>query len=139
MALNPTSVGDNVQTPSIQAEIYVPDQLIAGRFPLVTQPVTIAAGAAVLKRGTVLGIVTASGKYIQSVKTAADGSQNPVAILADDADPTGGDVQAGVYLTGEFNQNAIIFDASWTVATLTAPLRALSIFLKPSVSAADPT
>ena len=30
MALNPLSVGDAVQTPGISAEIYNPDQLIAG-------------------------------------------------------------------------------------------------------------
>ncbi len=137
MSLTVTSVGDNPQTPGINAEIYNPDQLIAGNQKIVTDTVTIGAGT--LARGTVLGKVTASGNYIQSVAGAADGSQNPVAILADAADASGGAVQAGVYLTGEFNANALTFDASWTVATLKAALRPLGIFLKNAVSAADPT
>ena len=87
----------------------------------------------------VLGQVTASGDYIESVATAADGSQNPVAILADYADASGGAVIAPIYLTGEFNQDKLVFDASWTVATLQPKLRPLSIFLKSFVSAADPT
>ena len=84
-------------------------------------------------------VAAGSGNYIPSVTTAVDGSQNPTAVLADVSDPSAGAVNAGVYFTGEFNQNAITFDTSWTVATLTSPLRSLSIFLKNSVSAADPT
>lgn len=137
MALDPVSVGDNPETPGVAAEIYLPDQLIAGRFPIVTATVTISAGT--LARGTVLGIVTSSGDYIESVKTATDGSQNPAAILADSSDASAGAVIAGIYLTGEFNQNYLTFDSSWTVATLTPILRAQSIFLKPSVSSADPS
>lgn len=34
--------------------------------------------------GTVLGIITASGKYRISVQNAADGSQNPVAVVLED-------------------------------------------------------
>ena len=37
--------------------------------------------AATLKVGTVLGKVTATGKYKESVQTAVDGSQNPVAVV----------------------------------------------------------
>jgi len=36
------------------------------------------------KTGTVLGKITASGKYIVSKQAAADGSQNPVAIVVGD-------------------------------------------------------
>jgi hypothetical protein len=59
--------------------------------------------------------------------------------LVDDANPSAGNVNIGVYLTGEFNQNYITFDTSWTVAALSAAFRTYSIFLKPSNSAADPT
>ncbi len=137
MTLTVNPVGDNPQTPGIYAETYLPDQLIAGRFPLVTSNVTIAAGT--LQRGTVLGKVTATGDYIESVATAADGSQSPAAILADYADASGGAVTAGVYLTGEFNADKLVYDASWTIATLTPVLRTLSIFVKTFISAADPT
>lgn len=84
-------------------------------------------------------VAAGSGKYIPSIATAVDGSQNPSAILVDQTDPSGGDVNAGLYYTGEFNQNALTFDTSWTVTTLTPILRLLSIYLKTSVSASDPT
>ena len=42
--------------------------------------ITIAAGAGVLAPGTVLGRVTASGKYVASSNTASDGSQTAAAI-----------------------------------------------------------
>ncbi|NNM64062.1 MAG: head decoration protein [Burkholderiales bacterium] len=137
MTLTVNPIGDNPQTPGIYAETYLPDQLIAGRFPLVTGNITLAAGT--LQRGAVLGMVTATGNYILSVATATDGSQNPKAILADYADASGGPVTAPVYLTGEFNADKLVFDASWTIATLTPVLRLLSMFVKTFVSAADPT
>lgn len=137
MALNTTTIGDNPQVPGIAAVIYNPDQLIAGNLKCITDTGTIGAG--VLARGTVLGQITASGNYIVSVKTAVDGSQVPSAVLADAADASGGPVLAPLYLTGEFNANALTFDASWTLATLKAALRAETIFIKNAVSAADPT
>lgn len=137
MTLTVNPIGDNTQTPGIYAETYLPDQLIAGRFPLVTSTVTLSAGT--LSRGTVLGKVTATGDYIESLATASDGSQTPVAILADNADASGGAVTCGVYFTGEFNGDKLIYDASWTLAALTAALKPSSIFVKTFVSAADPT
>lgn len=233
MVLTVNSVGPNPQTPGIAAELFVPDQLIAGNLKLVSAPITLGAGT--LQRGTILGQQTkptlnaiavaaaiptntgngtfgtitvgaaatlgayvlsmesattfvlsnpsgqeighgstgvafsagglsftltaggtafaagdgftittsqsaaATGNYIISVATATDGSQVPSAVLADYADASGGAVATGVYLMGEFNQNAIIFDASWSVATLTPLLRPLGIFLKSFVSATPET
>ena len=42
------------------------------------ETITIASGAGIIAPGTVLGKVTASGKYVASAVGAADGSQNPV-------------------------------------------------------------
>ena len=92
-------------------------------------------------------ITVAAGdlSFIKSVKTAIDGTQYPVAILADDADASGGAVQAGAYLMGEFNANAVTYDSSWggSLATALAALRPLldlrGIFLHSTVSAADPS
>lgn len=231
MTLSVSTIGDNPQQPGINAETYIPDQLIAGNLKLVSQDITLDAGT--LVRGTVLGqktlgaaagvagkpaggantgtgvisavtvganaqlgnyVLTAlsatdfqvvapngdrlaeataaiayadqinftitaggtafvagdgftvtlaagDGNFIESVATATDGSQNPVAILVDVADASGGPVATGAYVMGEFNENAITFDPSWTLATLTTALRknAPGIFLKNSVSAADPT
>jgi len=58
------------------------------------EPVTIASGSGALKARQVLGKITASGKYVPSDPTAADGSQVAVAVLAEDADASSADVVA---------------------------------------------
>ena len=137
MTLATSSIGDNSQVPGVAAEIFLPDQLIAGNQKIVSDTVVLGAGN--LPRGAVLGQITASGNFILSVKTAVDGSQNANAVLADATDASAGPVNCGVYLTGELNGNALTFDASWTTATLKPVLRPLGIFIKNAVSAADPT
>jgi hypothetical protein len=103
-----------------------PDNLLAGAFPLVTDGGVIASGEGVLTRGTVLGVITASGKYAAYDDAAVDGSEEPAAILAVDVDATSADVLASVYLTGEFRADALTgYDAA-----IKAALRALSIFVK---------
>ncbi|WP_339098995.1 head decoration protein [Yersinia enterocolitica] len=82
-----------------------------------------------------LGKITASGEYVKSVKTATDGSEVPVAILVDDVDTTTTSQRGGIYLMGQFNQNRIIHDASWTLAELKTDLRTYSIFLEDSIQA----
>ncbi|HBZ3706010.1 TPA: head decoration protein [Klebsiella quasipneumoniae] len=126
--------GQNAFAPGMKSSVFVPDQLIAGTLQLVTDTGTITGG--VYKRGTVLGMITASGKYTISVKTATDGSETPAAILVDDVDAsTHGDQSGGLYLMGEFNQNHIVFDDSWSAAELKTALRPLAIFLKDSAQA----
>ncbi|MGR5890707.1 head decoration protein [Raoultella planticola] len=125
--------GQNPFSPGMKSALFVPDQLIAGTLQLVTDTGIITGGA--YKRGTVLGVITASGKYTLSVKTATDGSENPVAILVDNVDASTVDQNGGLYLMGEFNQNHIIIDASWTLAAIKTALRPLAIFLKDSVQA----
>ena len=114
---------------------YAPDALYAGSvMPRVKSVVTVLTGA-VHPRGEVLGQITASGKYIKSLSAAGDGSQVPTAILAETVDTTGGDKPAIVYLTGEFNEDAILLGAGHTVASIRNGLRALCIFLKKVVAA----
>ncbi|EFK1517675.1 MULTISPECIES: head decoration protein [Enterobacteriaceae] len=122
--------GQNPFEPGMKSSLFVPDQLVAGTLQLVTDSGIITGGA--FKRGTVLGLVSASGKYTQCVKTAEDGSQAPVAILVDDVDASSSDQTGGLYLMGEFNQNRVTIDASWTIAEMKAALRLLAIFLKDS-------
>jgi hypothetical protein len=105
------------------------DQLIVGSFPTVMDGVTLKAGTS-YKRGSVLGIITAEGKAVLVDSSKADGSQNPYAILAEDVDATASDKVGPVYLTGEFNQNALTFGGTDTASTHNAALRNLSIFLK---------
>lgn len=131
----------NSLQPGMTTESYTSDQLIAGQFFRVTLGnATLTGGQGVLARGTLLGQTTATGKYVVCTAAATDGSQVPSAILADTYDTTAGDVVgAGLYLTGEFNVNRVTFGAGVTAANAFAALRDVSIFLKSSVSAADPS
>lgn len=123
------------QYPSQSSETYTPDRLIAGETQLVTRSYVLLSGQK-LSRGTVVGQITAGGKITISLTAAVDGSQNPNGILIDDYDATAGDVAGcGVYQKGEFNENAIIMGAGWTLATLYPALRDLGIYLKPAVVA----
>ncbi len=115
---------------------FHPTALYAGDFPRATRAITIASGAnaagAPLRRGTVLGRVSATDKYIPSVKTANDGSQVPDAILMHEVDASASDQGAKAYFTGEYAGEVMTFDASWTMATLEAAFRQakVSIFVK---------
>jgi hypothetical protein len=102
---------------------------------------TLTAGGTAFSAGDkfTLDVVDAVGTYKLSVKSASDGSQTPVAILADDADASAGPVTTGAYLMMEANANALHFDASWDIPSLTTALRPYGIFVKSSVSAADPS
>jgi hypothetical protein len=91
---------------------------VAGEAFIVT--VTAAAG---------------SGHYVKSLAAATDGSQTPVAILAEDADATSGTVTTLAYVMGEFNVNEMTFGAGHTAASVKDGLADLNIFLKTPVSA----
>ncbi|ALG71131.1 hypothetical protein VY88_03060 [Azospirillum thiophilum] len=103
--------------------------LIAGDFPRVTRLVTIAGGSGLLPAGAVLGRITASKKLTLSASAAGDGSEAVRAILAEPVDATDADVQAIVYLTGEFNPDQLTFGAGHSAVSAADALRALSIFL----------
>ena len=126
---------DRLLASGVTAEgTYAPDVLLAGEQPRVSKVVTIASSAALL-RGAVLGRITASDKYILSLSAASDGSQVPKAILAADADASGGDVTAPVFFTGEFNEDALILGTAHTLASIRDGLRQIGIFLKKIIAA----
>lgn len=120
--------------PGVRQAVFNPDQLISGPLQVFTDT-GIIAKAGILKRGTILGKVKDSGEYAPSKKGAEDGSEIPCAILVDDVNTTEDSVSGGVYLMGEFNQNRIIHDESWTAAELKDALRKFSVFLRDSVQA----
>lgn len=125
--------GQNPFAPGMKSSLFVPDQLVAGPLQIVTDTGTITGGN--YKRGTVLGVITTSGKYTACIQTASDGSEKPAAILVDDVDAESADQSGGLYLMGEFNQNRVIIDASWTLAAMKLALRPLALFLKDSIQA----
>lgn len=69
--------------------------------------VLLASGHGVLAKGTVLGKVTASGKFVPYVSTNTDGSQVAVCILDNDQDTTSNDVGASAWISGIFNTAAL--------------------------------
>lgn len=115
MALGLTLFGDNPQQPSIAAEVYVPDQLIAGALHLVTQQVTLAQNVGVTyPRGQVLALNTSTGFYVISTQGGANGVGTPGGVLVDQTNVNAGNVVTDVYVMGEFDSAALTFDSSWT-------------------------
>ncbi|PRD68773.1 head decoration protein [Malikia spinosa] len=110
------------------------DALIAGNAHLlVGRKITIAAGQN-LVRGAVLGKVTATGKYLLSLSAAADGSQTPDLILAEDCNASAADKSVLAYARGDFNSRALTLGAAHTVASITEGLRAKGITLLASIA-----
>lgn len=106
------------------------DGLIGGCNPvLFTKNVTIASGAGKLARGTVLGVVTASKKYVTVNSANTDGSQTAKAILAYPVDATSADVVATVYWSGPFNREKLIFGGTDTADQHEDDLRDVGILL----------
>ncbi|MBN9022213.1 MAG: head decoration protein [Rhizobiales bacterium] len=76
------------------------------------ETITIASGAGIIAPGTVLGKVTASGKYVASAVGASDGSQNPSAITIYGADATSADVDvAAIVRDAEVNGHCLVYHA----------------------------
>ncbi|WP_109464400.1 head decoration protein [Albibacillus kandeliae] len=93
--------------------------------------VTIAAGAD-LESGSVLGKVTATGKYVLSEEDAADGSEDAAAVLLNDAAAESADVSAVVIARhATVRRGGLTFDATYDNATkrnaAMAALKALGI------------
>lgn len=107
------------------------DNLFAGQVQeAVGGTETIVGSGATLVRGTVLGLITASGKLCIVNSANADGSQTPYAILAEDVVATAGGVIGAVYYSGEFNVNALVFGGSDTYSTHRVAARKLAMFFR---------
>ena len=64
-----------------------------------------------------------------SLSAAADGSQTPDLILAEDCDASGGDKTALAYSRGDFNANALTLGTAHTVASILDGLRAKGVVI----------
>ncbi|MBI5646686.1 MAG: head decoration protein [Ignavibacteriae bacterium] len=80
--------------------------LLGGDHPTVTLPITLVSGQN-LTAGTVLGRITATGKFTAYDNTAVDGSGTAVCILGEDCDASGGDEKTFAYWHGEFLESAL--------------------------------
>ena len=119
---------------------FTPDNLQAGLFPVITETVTIKNGEN-LKRGSLLGRISESGKYVLSHTTDSDGttaiedgSEEPRGILAGDVDASSGDKTGVMYKTGQFNSGSVTIGRGHTVSSVQDVLDFRSIYLEKAQS-----
>ena len=89
------------------------------------ETVTIAAGR--LEPGTVLGRITASGKYAAHDPAATDGTETAVALIWGKADATAGDAPAVAIVRGPaiVNRHDLVFAGTPTEGEIAAAHAAL--------------
>ena len=89
---------------------FVPDNLIAnGSIDQTLKGITVLTGQGILKRGSVLGIITAGAKGKLVAKASVDGSQVAKYILADDIDNTAADHEDSLRQYGIFLSENIAY------------------------------
>ena len=96
--------------PEIVTDTFNYDNLLVGGDFTVLEIGTVDESVEV-KRGTVLGRVSATNTFKICKDANADGSNVPVAILAEDLPASASNKDKYVYLSGNFNKSAVIFDA----------------------------
>lgn len=83
------------------------------------KPITIASGAGVVKRGTVLGEVTVSNKFLPSLAASSDGSEVARCMLIDkEIDATAADVKCQAFFVGSYNYSDLVFAGTPTPAEI---------------------
>lgn len=116
-------------------EVFNKDNIFAASQvqPVVATAATVLSGEGVLARGSVMGRVSASGKLKLVDSTENDGSEKPYGILADSVDATSADATGVIFLTGEFNSDALIFGGTDTAADHEAEARKIGLFFKTNI------
>ena len=94
---------------------------------IINEEIKVASGAGILFPGTVLGKVTASGKYVAHDVTLANGAQTAAAILFHKVDATAADALTVATVNGPatINGNDLILKAGIVDADKLAALNAL--------------
>lgn len=115
------------------------DRLLAGEGPLKAEKHTLVTDAAHdLKRGCLLGYLTASDKVTLYDAGGAGGAEVAYGVLANDTDATAADAECMVYVEGLLSSNEIIAQTSGLASvsmTLKNDLRAKGIFLNTTLAA----
>ena len=98
------------------------------------EQVTIVSGAGELVSGTVLGKITASGKYTPVTVAAADGSEDAAGILFQDVDATSADVSAVIIARDAIVSNqGLTYGADVNTAPERAAVHAALAALNPPI------
>jgi hypothetical protein len=94
---------------------------------IVNEEIIVASGAGVLVPGTVLGKITASGKYVLHDAGLSNGAETAAAILYNGVDATSADVTAVATVNGPatINGNELTFKTGISDANKTAAIAAL--------------
>ena len=104
--------------------------LFADDVPFTHISGILANPAADLARGTVLGRITANGKWTVSLTASSDGSQVPRGILAYDVPNQAADFTVAIYDQGSFVSEKLVYGAGHSAATVEAAMRAESINIR---------
>ena len=121
--------------PLFATESYDPDRLFAGDKQVITRDVNVPTGQT-LVRGSVLGVITASGNYILSLNAAVDGSEVARAICLKDVTTTA-DTLVPVVIEGEVNEDRLTFGTGQTADNTREDLQSVNIILR-KPETADP-
>ena len=79
-----------------------PTAILASGHGYIVNNITAKSGEGVLEKGTLLGLETATGKYVPYTDGEADGSEVAVGILADEVDTSVTDQLVAMYIRGAF-------------------------------------
>lgn len=115
---------------------YEYDKLLAGITHRVTETrldLTDPSADVTYPRGTVMAVSTVTSKLVPFVQGGTDGAGDFYAILAEDTTfttTTGKDLNVVVYLTGQFNENAITFTGAGTIADIRSDARDKGCFFE---------
>lgn len=123
---------DDIGFPQASNVAFTPREIIAGSYPLASEPVVVAQGQ-VLPRGAVIGRITegaSKGQVVLSEKDAVDGSQDPIAVMAFGVDATGGPTDAEIYVSGAFDAEALTYGDGHDADTVREAFAGRPIFLK---------
>jgi len=123
--------------PEYNTESYTPDRLLYNTDGLRTGEETVLTGQGTLARGSVLARDSGNSDKLVLVDSASGTTSitAPVAILAEEADTSSGDVDAPLYYAGEFNEDELTFGGSDTADTHRDAMRQRGLFIRTPVSA----
>ena len=114
-------------------ETFDYDNLVSSKFPIVTDRQTLAEGENLI-RGTVLGKRTSGGALAIVDSNSSDGTENPYAVLAEDVDASlAENLSALIYLSGQFNEDKLVFSTGDTIADFKDAMRDKSLFVSGSL------
>lgn len=107
--------------------------LAAGAYSTDHIAFTFTAGATPMIAGDSFTVTVAAGngKYIKSLAAAVDGTQDPIAVLAEDMDASSAEQTTLGYIRGCFNEDALVYGTGHTAASVKEALRARDIYLEP--------